>query len=334
MEKYQVLSNIAAGAFGTVSTVKRLEDGATFVWKEICYSGLNLKQRKQLILEASLLRELSHPNIVQYIDRIVDSPRSTIYIVMEHCTGGDLESLLRSCRKKDDFIAEDVIWKLFMQIVSALKECHCREQKVVHRDIKPSNVFLDSACNVKVGDFGLARILGEESEFAETRAGSPYYMSPEQLNVCRYDESSDIWSLGCLLYQTAALKPPFTADNPFGLEEAIRKGEFARIPSRYSEELHKVISSMINVNPKSRPTAAQLLEIPQVALRLRERQVRDRMAELKTRQGELELKISKLKERDLMLDQELANAEDCDETFALSSDSWPSDEDDETIELL
>mmetsp|Transcript_19644 Transcript_19644/g.36202 ORF Transcript_19644/g.36202 Transcript_19644/m.36202 type:complete len:335 (-) Transcript_19644:2598-3602(-) len=334
MDRYQVLSKLAAGSFGTVSTIRRVADGAEFVWKEICYSGLSLKERKQLITEASLLKELKHPNIVKCIEHIVDSPRSTIYIVMEHCTGGDLDGLLRACRKKHDFIAEDVIWKLFMQIVSALKECHSREQKVVHRDIKPSNVFLDSAYNVKLGDFGLARILGQESEFAETRAGSPYYMSPEQLDVCKYDESSDIWSLGCLLYQTAALKPPFTSDNPFALEELIRKGEIARIPLRYSEDLQNVISRMLNVDPKGRPTANQLLELPQVALRLRERRVREKMQELKEKQQHLDRKMHELRERERQLDIELMSYEDCEETFALSSDSWSSGEDEETIEVF
>jgi NIMA (never in mitosis gene a)-related kinase len=334
MDKYQVLSTIAAGAYGTVSTVRRLEDGSVFVWKEICYAGLSLKERKQLITEASLLRDLRHPNIVEYIDRIVDSARGTIYLVMEHCTGGDLGSLLLACRKKHDFIAEDVIWKLFMQIVSALKECHCRDPKVIHRDIKPGNVFLDAAYNVKIGDFGLARVLGDQSQFAETRAGSPYYMSPEQLDVCKYDESSDIWSLGCLLYQTAALQPPFRAENPFALEEAIKKGEFPRIPSRYSEDLHRVICMMLSVDHKRRPTVLQLLDLPQVALRVRERQVRERMAQIKARHAQIEVTMASLKERERQLGLELLNYTDSDETFALSTDSWPSAEDEETIEVF
>ena len=90
--------------------------------------------------------------------------------------------MLKKCRKEKDYIAEDVIWKVFTQILLALNECHNKEKgKILHRDLKPANIFLDSQNNVKLGDFGLAKMMGEESEFAKTHVGTPYYMSPEQI---------------------------------------------------------------------------------------------------------------------------------------------------------
>ena len=80
-------------------------------------------------------------------------------------------------------IKEDVIWKILMQMSMALKECHFfRKGVVLHRDLKPSNIFLDSNFNIKLGDFGLSRLLNEASVFACTNVGTPYYMSPEQIN--------------------------------------------------------------------------------------------------------------------------------------------------------
>lgn len=99
---------------------------------------------------------------------------------MEHCEGGDMAQLIKKCKAENDFVSEDVIWKLFMQIILALRECHNRKEgKVIHRDIKPGNVFFDKDNNVKLGDFGLSRVMSQESVYAQTNVGTPYYMSPE-----------------------------------------------------------------------------------------------------------------------------------------------------------
>jgi NIMA (never in mitosis gene a)-related kinase len=87
----------------------------------------------------------------------------------------------------------------------------------MHRDLKPGNIFLDSNYNVKLGDFGLSRVMSDESMFANTHVGTPYYMSPEQINSERYNEKSDIWSLGCIIYEAAALHAPFEATTHFQL---------------------------------------------------------------------------------------------------------------------
>lgn len=109
------------------------------------------------------------------------------------------------------FIDEELIWKVLTQIVMALRECHRHKESsgalkpILHRDIKPGNVFLDRDKNVKIGDFGLAKELPSESKFAYTNVGTPFYMSPEMINELRYNEKSDIWAVGCLIYEMAAL---------------------------------------------------------------------------------------------------------------------------------
>ncbi len=104
-----------------------------------------------------------------------------------------------------------MIWRVLLQVTSALRECHTRKEgKIFHRDLKPSNIFLDKDHNVKLGDFGLSKQLGEDSIYAYTHVGTPYYMAPEQCeSECKYDERSDIWGLGCIIYEMACLHPPF-----------------------------------------------------------------------------------------------------------------------------
>jgi NIMA (never in mitosis gene a)-related kinase len=107
-------------------------------------------------------------------------------------------------------------------------------------------VLLDrDAENIKLGDFGLARILSKHSLYARTNVGTPFYMSPEQISGMAYNEKSDVWSLGCVIYELAALMPPFEASNQVALALKIKEGRFPPLSSRYSSELQRVVASML-----------------------------------------------------------------------------------------
>lgn len=211
---------------------------------------------------------------------------------MEYCENGDMAQLIKKCKAERDFVAEDVIWKIFMQILLALRECHYRGikgSKVLHRDLKPSNIFFDANNNVKLGDFGLSKIIkGDETQtknMAETNVGTPYYMSPEQIHENAYDEKTDIWSTGCVIYELVSLIPPFTAKNHLALAQKIIDGKIDRIPERYSEDLQQVIQSMLQVDPKNRPTVEDLIKLPKIKLRINERKIRDSFAKLKYKES-------------------------------------------------
>lgn len=113
-------------------------------------------------------------------------------------------------------------------------------------------VFLDGKKNVKLGDFGLSRSLTDPKlNFAKTYVGTPYYMSPELLSESLYDSKSDIWSLGCVIYEMCALLPPFLADTQSELTAKIKYGMVSRIPNRYSEELNQVVKAMLQVDVRA-----------------------------------------------------------------------------------
>ncbi|XP_016373132.1 serine/threonine-protein kinase Nek2-like [Sinocyclocheilus rhinocerous] len=207
-EDYEVLLTIGCGSYGKCQKIKRKSDGKILVWKVLDYGTMAEAEKQMLVSEVNLLRELKHPNIVRYYDRIIDRTNTTLYIVMEYCEGGDLASLINRCIKDRRYLEEEFILRVMAQLSLALKECHGRSNgssTVLHRDLKPANIFLDVKQNVKLGDFGLARILNHDTSFAKTFVGTPYYMSPEQINRMSYNEKSDIWSLGCLLYELCAL---------------------------------------------------------------------------------------------------------------------------------
>ncbi|XP_030124949.3 serine/threonine-protein kinase Nek2 isoform X2 [Taeniopygia guttata] len=343
-DDYEVLLTIGAGSYGKCRKVRRKADGKILVWKELDYGAMTESEKQMLVSEVNLLRELRHPNIVRYYDRIIDRSSTTLYIVMEYCDGGDLASLIAKCAKERHFLDESFILRVLTQLTLALRECHRRSDGAVtvHRDLKPANVFLDSKQNVKLGDFGLARILHHNTSFATTFVGTPYYMSPEQMNYLSYNEKSDIWSLGCIVYELCALSPPFTAFNQKELAEKIREGRVRRIPYRYSDDLNDLLKEMLNVKDYCRPSVEDILRHPLIEdmvieeqnqnsdrrglrlweperlqfsdvavneLKWKEQQLHEREQAIKEREQRLEQRERELCVRERMAEDKLARAE-------------------------
>ena len=300
-EKYEPICLIGKGNFGSITKIRRKSDGKILVWKELNYGSMKEKYKHHISSEINILKELHHPNIVKYYDRIIDKENTKIYIIMEYCPGGDLSQLIKRCRHQKQYMNEDIIWKIFSQVVSALYACHTNKSgKILHRDIKPSNVFLDNDNNVKLGDFGLSLMLNKEM-FAYSNVGTPYYMSPEQVDENKYNEKSDIWSLGCFLYELAALHPPFEAHNHLSLALKIKSGKVDRLPDKYSDNLCKIIFWMMNVEQDKRPSIKDIILIPEVNIRIKERKVKEGYQKLKKYENELKIKEENLIENEKKL---------------------------------
>jgi NIMA (never in mitosis gene a)-related kinase len=120
-------------------------------------------------------------------------------------------------------------------------------------------VFLTSKNFVKLGDFGIAKVLEHTMDKAHTIVGTPFYLSPEIIDGMPYGFPADIWSLGIILYEMCTLKPPFVADSLSALGMKIIKGVYQPIPAHYSRELHNLVGQLLALNPKKRPTIRKLL---------------------------------------------------------------------------
>lgn len=128
----------------------------------------------------------------------------------------------------------------------------------MHRDLKSANIFISEDGTYKLGDLNISKVL--KQGLAHTQTGTPYYCSPEVWQDKPYGSKSDIWSFGCVLYEMAAQKPPFTASDIQGLYRKICAGVFPRIPNIYSTELSDLINSMLKLNPSLRPTVHDILK--------------------------------------------------------------------------
>ncbi|KAM4802057.1 serine/threonine-protein kinase Nek1 isoform X5 [Urocitellus parryii] len=262
MEKYARVQKIGEGSFGKAILVESTEDGRQYVIKEISISRMSSKEREESRREVAVLANMKHPNIVQYRESFEEN--GSLYIVMDYCEGGDLFKRINA--QKGILFQEDQILDWFVQICLALKHVH--DRKILHRDIKSQNIFLTKDGTVQLGDFGIARVLNSTVELARTCIGTPYYLSPEICENKPYNNKSDIWALGCVLYEMCTLKHAFEAGNMKNLVLKIISGSFPPVSLHYSYDLRSLLSQLFKRNPRDRPSVNSILEKGFIAKRI------------------------------------------------------------------
>nr|XP_010958885.1 serine/threonine-protein kinase Nek1 [Camelus bactrianus] len=262
MEKYVRVQKIGEGSFGKAILVKSTEDGRQYVIKEINISRMSNKEREESRREVAVLANMKHPNIVQYRESFEEN--GSLYIVMDYCEGGDLFRRINA--QKGVLFQEDQILDWFVQICLALKHVH--DRKILHRDIKSQNIFLTKDGTIQLGDFGIARVLNSTVELARTCIGTPYYLSPEICENKPYNNKSDVWALGCVLYEMCTLKHAFEAGSMKNLVLKIISGSFPPVSLHYSHDLRSLLSQLFKRNPRDRPSVNSILEKGFIARRI------------------------------------------------------------------
>lgn len=258
---YEELKVIGRGQYGKAHLVRAEIDDQYYIAKTIDLTCLSSKEQETAYQEVALLRSLDHPNIVSYRDNFFMG--DTLVIIMQYCEGGDLATYIKDMRKQRQRIDEQQIMHYFVQILQALQYIHSK--RILHRDLKTSNLFLmKSKFVVKLGDFGISRVLEGSIEAAITVVGTPYYISPEVCENKPYTFKSDVWSLGCCLYEMCMLKHAFSADNLLGLVYKIVSDKYEPIPEQYTAQLNTLIQRMLEKKDKPRPSVKELIDDPYV----------------------------------------------------------------------
>ncbi|MCJ8739883.1 hypothetical protein PDJAM_G00052550 [Pangasius djambal] len=261
MEKYEKIKVVGRGAFGIVHLCRRRTDGALVILKEIPVEQMTRDERLAAQNECQVLKLLNHPNIIEYYENFLED--KALMIAMEYAPGSTFPSgtLADYIQKRcNSLLDEDTILHFFVQILLALYHVH--NKLILHRDLKTQNILLDKhQMIVKIGDFGISKILVSKSK-AYTVVGTPCYISPELCEGKPYNQKSDIWALGCVLYELASLKRAFEAANLPALVLKIMSGTFAPISDRYSPELRQLILNMLNLDPSKRPQLNEIMANP------------------------------------------------------------------------
>ncbi|XP_065439694.1 serine/threonine-protein kinase Nek11 isoform X5 [Chrysemys picta bellii] len=260
--RYVLQQKLGRGSFGTVYLVsdKKAKQGEELkVLKEISVGDLKPNETVEANLEAQLLSKLDHPAIVKFYASFVE--RESFCIITEYCEGRDLDCKIQEYKEAGKIFTESQIIEWFIQLLLGVNYMH--ERRILHRDLKAKNIFLKNNL-LKIGDFGVSRLLMGSCDLATTFTGTPYYMSPEALKHQGYDTKSDIWSLGCILHEMCCLDHAFTGHNFLSIVLKIVEGNTPSLPDRYPSKLNTVLHSMLNKDPSLRPSAAEILKIPYI----------------------------------------------------------------------
>eukprot|EP00929_Paragymnodinium_shiwhaense_P121307 TRINITY_DN93487_c0_g1_i1.p1 TRINITY_DN93487_c0_g1~~TRINITY_DN93487_c0_g1_i1.p1 ORF type:complete len:466 (+),score=123.95 TRINITY_DN93487_c0_g1_i1:93-1490(+) len=255
--KYERLKVIGKGSFGKAYLVRNTEADALCVVKQMDTGTMDPKDRDAAVKEATLLKKMRHPNIVQF-QEVFMTRKGRLCIVMDYADGGDLNGKIK--KQGGLLLPESQVLLWFVQCCFAL--LHVHDRKVLHRDLKTQNIFLMSSGQVKLGDFGIARILDATKDYAKTMVGTPYYLSPEIIQDRPYAFKSDVWSLGIVLYEMATLTHPFDADSLAILAGKILNNQIPALDTSYSQDIVSLIHVMLDKNEKNRPAVREILKTP------------------------------------------------------------------------
>ena len=264
MNDFQIISKLGEGAYSTVYKVKRLVDDKVYALKKVKLLNLSEKEKLNSLNEVRILASVKSNFVISYKEAFFDEKDSTLGIVMEYADKGDLYQEIVKHKKSAAFFEETEIWRIFIQLVKGLKALH--DLKILHRDLKSANVFLFKDSSAKLGDLNVSKVARRGLGYTQT--GTPYYASPEVWRDSPYNNKSDIWSLGCVLYEMITLKPPFRAENMEGLYNKVIKGQFNKIPERFSDDLFSIVKLLLKVNSEQRPNCEQILKNPIILKRI------------------------------------------------------------------
>ncbi|KAH0789194.1 CAMK family protein kinase [Histomonas meleagridis] len=248
---FETIKEIGKGSYGSAFLARERSSGNYVVLKKIKLKNPIAKTSAED--EAKFLKNLSHPNVIQFIDSFRTDKE--FCIVLEYADAKDLSHYLEFNKP-----SEKRILQIFSQIIFGLNYIH--SQNILHRDIKITNIFLFKNGFVKIGDFGISREINGY-DLARTIIGTPYFMAPEIIAGKPYGFPADVWSAGCILFELMTGKHAFTGKSR---DELFANIQFRKLPrdsfSCFSNDLSDLLLKMLNKNPILRPTCSQILKLP------------------------------------------------------------------------
>lgn len=257
---YSEIRSIGRGSFG-VATLVRNKEGTLCVLKAVDMCDISQKQREESVLEASVLASLKHPYVVRYHEGFIEG--ESLAIVTEFASGGDLHQRIEEVRQRRETFSESQILRWLTHAALGLKYIH--EHRIVHRDLKSQNLFLSTGGQLLIGDFGICKVLANDSPdviVEERTVGTPLYLSPEVINRNEYSFASDMWALGCVLHELTMLRLPFAANSLPALAAKIMRGTMPQLPRQFSADLRQICADLLAMDPRRRQSSSELAQKP------------------------------------------------------------------------
>jgi len=255
---FKIVKLLGKGTYGAVYKVIRKSDNEEYALKEVSLKALKKREREDAVNEVRVLASIKHRNILRYCEAFLEG--SNLYIVTEYAKGGDLHGKIKRYTAKRKSLAEKTVWTYLLQLCSGLETLH--KINIMHRDLKPKNIFLTAHNQIRLGDLGCAKVM--KAGMARTQIGTPYYMSPEIWEHKSYNAASDMWALGCIVFEMCSGRPPFLANDMQGLARKVRFNASPTIGSAYSRDLASLVKRLLSKDPRNRPTAEAILKMENI----------------------------------------------------------------------
>ena len=248
--EYEIIKELGKGGFGRVIQVKSKSDNNYYAIKEITIKDEMKDGLENIKKEADILSKFNSNNIVKYYDSWENKDK--FYILMEYCEGQNLRDFINSI-KNNELIEEDILYNIIKQICIGIKDIH--NKNIIHRDLKPENIFINEINDIKIGDFGISKQYNPNKEYINTKykVGSVEYMSPEIRKKGIYNEKTDMYSLGCIIYELFHLSKYYD-DKDY---EEVKKID----SNIYDKKWQEIINSLLQTDYKKRMNINQVYDI-------------------------------------------------------------------------
>ena len=239
---YRVLQFLGSGSYGSVDKIIDNIDNKIYALKKIKKVGSDTESFKN---EVNILSMFNSDKIVKYYSSFSD--KDYFYIKMEYCRCGKLANFIEEKKVTNNWINEDILYKIIYNICLGLNEIHSKN--IIHRDLNPNNIFINEEYDIKIGDFGISKLC----KTTHTNVGTPYYKAPELIKGIEYDNKVDIWALGCIIYELFTLKKCFDSESDWGLMDNILNNYHGKIDKKYNIKWQELIDSLLAKNNMERP---------------------------------------------------------------------------------
>lgn len=203
---------------------------------------------------------MDHPNIIRYYESF--KYKKHLCIVTEYAQNGDLQRKIKEAKSGGKKLSQQQILDWFCQLALALGHIHSKN--ILHRDLKPKNILLTRSNEVKIGDFGISKMLENTFDMAKTATGTPYYLSPEVCLGQRYDNKSDMWMLGCILYEMCSLRRPFEGESLGPVLNKIIREDPKQLSNEFDPIFHKLTELLLQKSASLRASIQEILELPEI----------------------------------------------------------------------
>ena len=234
---------IGKGAFSTIYKGKHKDTGKYYAIKEISFENLE-KIRDSIKREFTLMKNLNHKNIIKLHEVFFDNDEKNIYLVIDYFQKGDFAKFLNGKALKEKYAK-----KYMRQLVDGLKYLY--QKQILHRDLKPQNILVTDEGNLVITDFGFARYTDNE-HMLNTLCGSPMYMAPEIMLKKRYNNKSDLWSVGVIFFEILFGTTPYKAKNMIDLMTAIKKKPVSLPKNNLSLDCRDLLLNLLRRDPEKR----------------------------------------------------------------------------------